>query len=492
MHRGKSAGPFSVPTHILKDYGELLVNPLHCIINKSLREGIFPALLKSARICPIFKKGDKMNCGNYRPISLLSNLSKIFERIYFNQLEHFLNVNDLIYNLQFGFRKKYSTNHALLSIVEQIRHNLDNGSFACGVFVDLEKAFDTVNHKILLSKLDHYGIRGRANEWVKSYLSNRDQFVNLNNCTSSKNSIKCGVPQGSILGPLLFIIYINDMNKAIANCVTHHFADDTNLLYAHKDPNVIRKVVNKDLDLLFQWLCANRLSLNVSKTEFIIFRPPKKNLSDRIVLTLNNTKIFESLKIKYLGLLMDTRLNWKAHIHELSKKLSQAIGMIYKIRQSCNHQVLLSLYHAIFNSHMTYGLPIWGNATDNILQRIVILQKKAIRAISHSGYNEHSSPIFKDLNILKLKDQYDYQLASLLWDLDHDTLPASLVTYFSKINKTHTHETRQATSNKYRVNRANTLYGKNSFQIQGSELLNKLKNTDIYNNAWSKSNFLNN
>ena len=166
---------------------------------------------------------------------MLSNLSKIFERVFFNQLEHFLNLNDIIYDLQFGFRKKYSTKHALLSIVEKIRTSLDKGLFACGVFVDLEKAFDTVNHQILLSKLDHYGIRGKANDWIKSYLSNREQFVNLNDFTSSKNPIKCGVPQGSILGPLLFIIYINDMKKAIKDCIINQFADDTNLLYAHKD-----------------------------------------------------------------------------------------------------------------------------------------------------------------------------------------------------------------------------------------------------------------
>ena len=171
------------------------------------------------------------------------------------------------FNLVSG--KKYSTNHALLSITEKIRSYLDNKTFACGVFVDLEKAFDTVNHKILLSKLEHYGIRGRSNSWLKSYLSNRDQCVKLNGSTSTKQTISCGVPQGSILGPLLFIIYINDMNQAFENCITHHFADDTNLLYAHKDPKILKKVVNKDLFLLFQWLCANRLSLNVSKTEFL-------------------------------------------------------------------------------------------------------------------------------------------------------------------------------------------------------------------------------
>ena len=175
--------------------------------------------------------------------------------------------------------------------------------------------------------MDHYGIRGKSNLWLKSYLSNRDQFVKLNDVSSSSKDIKCGVPQGSILGPLLFIIYINDMNHALENCITHHFADDTNLLYAHKDQKVLKNVINKDLTLLFQWLCANRLSLNVSKTEFIIFRPPKRALTERVILTLNNKKIHESYKIKYLGLILDTRLNFKAHIHELAKKLSQSIGM---------------------------------------------------------------------------------------------------------------------------------------------------------------------
>ena len=392
----------------------------------------------------------KTKCENYRPISLLSNISKVFERVYYNKLEQFLNDNDIIYKLQFGFRKKYSTNHALLSITDKIRRFLDNKTFACGVFVDLEKAFDTVNHRILLSKLEHYGIRGRANCWLKSYLSNRDQCVKLNGCTSTKQAITCGVPQGSILGPLLFIIYINDMNQALENCITHHFADDTNLLYAHKDPKIIKKVVNRDLFLLFQWLCANRLSLNVSKTEFLIFRPPKRSLPERIVLTINNQKIYESYKMKYLGILLDTRLSFKAHISELSKKLSQSIGMLYKMRSLSTPSILLSLYHAIFSSHMTYGLPVWGNATENHLKRIELLQKRAIRAISFSDYNAHTSPIFKDLGILKLKDQFDYQMASLLWDLDHNTLSPSLSSYFTKVADIHTHPTRIAAADKYK------------------------------------------
>ena len=195
--------------------------------------------------------------------------------IFLINLMPFINFNksDAFYKLQFGFRKKFSTNHALLSIIEEIRSKLDNKHFSCGVFVDLEKAFDTVNHNILLTKLHHYGIRGIANTWFSSYLSNRKQKVSLNGVSSPFLDVVCGVPQGSILGPLLFLIYINDMNIAIKNSIVHHFADDTNLLYSHKDPKILRLKMNEDLKLLFTWLCANRLSLNVSKTEFILFKP---------------------------------------------------------------------------------------------------------------------------------------------------------------------------------------------------------------------------
>ena len=349
----KSSGPNSIPTNLLKEFSYLLCTPIKMIINKSLTEGTFPSLLKIANICPIFKKNDKTKCANYRPISLLSNLSKIFERIVYNRLESFLNENDIIYQHQYGFRKNYSTNHAVLSILEEIRLNLDKKIFSCGVFVDLEKAFDTVNHKILIEKLNHYGIKGIPNKWFTSYLSNRTQSVSLNGTLSENQPVHCGVPQGSILGPLLFLIYINDMNKALKKCKVYHFADDTNLLFSDPDPIQIRKIMNKELKLLFEWLCANRLSLNVAKTEFIIFRPPRMNPKDRIVLELNRTKIFESPKIKYLGLILDSRLTWKFHIAELTKKLSRSVGMLFKIRDYTPRPVLVSLYHSLFNSHLT-------------------------------------------------------------------------------------------------------------------------------------------
>ena len=192
--------------------------------------GVFSSVLKTAKVVPVFKKDSKLDYSNYRPISLLSNIEKILEKLMYKRLYTFLNKNNVIYNLQFGFRQQYSTSHALINITENIRKALDDGNIGCGVFVDLQKMFDTVDHQKLLTKLNHYGIRGVSNDWFKSYLSNRSQYVSINGYDSGLAAINYGVPQGSVLGPLLFLLYINDLNQAIKFCKVHHFADDTNLL----------------------------------------------------------------------------------------------------------------------------------------------------------------------------------------------------------------------------------------------------------------------
>ena len=194
MKSSKACGPNSISTNLLIEFSELLAPPLSCIINMSLQEGVFPSLNKEADVCPIHKNNEMTKCENYRPISLLSNISKIFERVMYSRLDNFLTTSEILYKFQFGFRKHYSTNHALLNIVEQIRKALDTKMFTCGVFIDLEKAFDTVNHGILLSKLNHYGIRGVANKWFSSYLTNRHQRVSLNGVYSSRLPVSCGVP----------------------------------------------------------------------------------------------------------------------------------------------------------------------------------------------------------------------------------------------------------------------------------------------------------
>ena len=199
------------------------------LFNLSFLTGVFPSVLKTAKVVPVFKKDSKLDYSNYRPISLLINIEKILEKLIYKRLYTSLNNNSIIYNLQFGFRQQYSTSHALINITEIIRKALDDGNIGCGVFVDLQKAFDTVDHQILLAKLSHYGIRKVSNDWFKSYPSNRSQYVSISGYDSGLAAINCGVPQGSVLGPLLFLLYINNLNQAIKFCKVHHFADDTNL-----------------------------------------------------------------------------------------------------------------------------------------------------------------------------------------------------------------------------------------------------------------------
>ena len=270
LNLNKSYGPNSVPTDILHLLKEDISYPLTILFNMSLTSGIHPDIFKVAQTIPIFKKGSKLATSNYRPISLLSNLNKILEKLMFNRVFKFLDEQKCFYNLQFGFGEKHSTTHALIEITETIRKALDNKTFACGVFIDLQKAFDTVNHAILIDKLHYYGIRGIGNKWFKSYLTNRTQFVSIQGYNSTEKEIKHGVPQGSVLGPLLFLLYINDLHTAISNSSVYHFADDTNLLNINTSPKKMQIQVNYDLKCLYKWLLANKISLNCTKTEHIL------------------------------------------------------------------------------------------------------------------------------------------------------------------------------------------------------------------------------
>ena len=221
--------------------------------------GVFPSVLKTAKVVPVFKKDSKLDYSNYCPISLLSNTEKILEKLMYKILYAFLNNIDIIYNLQFGSRQQYSTSHALINITENIRKALDDGNVGCRVFCD------TVDHQTLLAKLNNYGIRGVSNDWFKSYLSNCSQYVSINGYESGLAAINRDVPQGSVLGPLLFLLYMNDLNQAIKFCKVHHFADDTNLLCLSNSIKKVNKLINADLKRLVNWLNANKISLNVKK-----------------------------------------------------------------------------------------------------------------------------------------------------------------------------------------------------------------------------------
>ena len=247
LNPSKSVGPNSIPIKLLKIIGSSVSLLLALLVNQSFQSGIFPDKLKIAKVISLFKKGNPELPSNYRPISLLPIFSKLFEKLMYKRLYRFLEIHKALYSLQFGFQENHSIDHALVNLTEAVRNTLDNRRFGCGIFIDLQKAFDTVNNKILLLKLEHYGIRGCAPEWFRSYLSERKQYVSVNGSNSNLLSITCGVPQGSVLGPLLFLIYINDLPNVSKELNFYLFADDTNIYCESKNvPDLIR-IFNKEL-----------------------------------------------------------------------------------------------------------------------------------------------------------------------------------------------------------------------------------------------------
>ena len=375
------------------------------LFNLSFKSGVFPSVLKTAKVIPISKKDSKLDSSNYCPISLLSNIEKILEKLMSRRLYTFLNNKNIIYDLQFGFRQQHSTSYALINITENIRKTLDDGNVGCGVFVDLQKAFDTVDHQILLAKLNHYcGICRVSNDWFKSYLSSRNQYLSINGYESSLAVINCGVPQESVLGPLLFLLYINDLNQAIKFCKVHHFADDTNLLCHSNSIKKLNKVVNADLKHLVNWLNANKISLNVKKTKMVILKSNQKKLEVDLKIKLCGKRQYPTKSVKYPGVKIDANLTWKHHVNDLSIKLNRANALFFKMRKYASPKILKSIYFAIFDSYLSYCCLVWAQ-NFGIIQQIVILQKKPIRIINFQPRNSHTSPLFKQNSILKFQDK---------------------------------------------------------------------------------------
>ena len=502
LNSNKAEGPSSIPTEILKLISPTISQPLSDIINLSFNTGTYIEKLKQSKVIPIFKdKGSDLDFTNYRPISLLSNINKIIEKLMHERLYKFLEKYNCIYNLQYGFRTGHSTNHCLLDLTENIRKALDDNKYAVGVFVDLQKAFDTVDHNILLAKLNHYGIRGKCNQWFKSYLNERKQYVSINGSESTVKVMKCGVPQGSVLGPLLFLLYINDLHLCVKFSTSRHFADDTNLLFINSSLKQMKKQVNIDLKLLSSWLRANKISLNVDKTELLLFRCPNKPINYDMRIKIDGRRLYPSAYVKYLGILIDSHLDWSYHTKSLASRLSRASGMLAKARHYVDKKILRNLYFGIFSSVMTYGSQIWGQNQNIHVRRITKLQNKAMRIINFSNFDEPSSHLYKSAKILKFKDNLMLQNFLYVHDSFTSNIPSNLQQNFSYIHTRHNYLTRNNKMKCVNLPVAKTYtYGINSINGQSSRnwnfinitLFNDLK-TDIKRNEYKakiKNHFL--
>ena len=432
LNAKKSAGPNGIPVFLLKKFKDFFSLWLSKLVNLSLETGIFPEMLKFAKVTPLHKKESKLDHRNYRAISLLSVYSKIFEKLIYARIYAYLVKYKLIYSKQFGFRGNHSVNHAIISMTEHIRNLLDNGEYVCGIFVDLEKAFDTVHHEILCEKIKAYGLHGKINDLLKSYLTNRKQCVSINGIDSEYREVTCGVPQGSTLGPLLFLIYINDFRLCLSKTSSGHFADDTFIIFNSKKAKTIETVMNTELKEVIKWLRLNKLSLNAGKTELIFFHSPQHKLDyDNIYINFNGIRLKPVNYIKYLGMYIDRYLTWDQHISELSKKLSQANGMLAKLRYNAPLNTCLEVYYAIFYSRLTYGCNVWGLASKKNISAIEVLQNKCIRIMTFAPFNSHiPNKTFLDLKLLKVRDIIKIDQLKLVHNFQTRSLPEDLLPLF--------------------------------------------------------------
>ena len=491
-----SSGYDHISNNMLKKLKKSLLTPLEIIFNASISEGVFPHLMKKADVIPLYKSKARYDVNNYRPISLLSTLSKILEKIIYTRTYTFLNSTGQFYQSQYGFRKGHSCETAIAELVGTIVKNQEEKKYTLGVFIDLSKAFDTLNHKLLLSKLSKYGIRGHSLKWFQSYLSSRSMRMKCSTDKgtteySSYHDLDYGTLQGSCLGPLLFLIFINDLHLTTTFSQSILFADDTTIFHSHSNLDTLKEEIQYDLVCIMDWFRANQLTLNLDKTISILFGLNNKK-TEELDLEIGGYILKTSEFVKFLGVWLDQALNWKKHVSTLLIKLKQNTNLLRLGNKFLDKSSKKQVYYAHIYSHLKYGILLWGNMIDNTTKEKLQKQINAcFNLITHlppTPQNFQTEKMLRVTDLIKIENQrlgyrlhkgiLPTKLESLMWTDSKD----------KTLKKTHSYNTRQC--NLTRLPRAQSKKFHSSFQFNSilaySSIPLEIRNSNTLNSFTKK------
>ena len=469
----KSSGHDGISNKLIKDLCDVISYPLTLIFNQSLQTGTFPSSMKKADVTPLYKSKSKYEKTNYRPISLLLTISKILEKAVYSRTYNFLEQNQTLYNSQYGFRSQHSCQDAISELVGKIIKNMEEQKYTMAVFIDLSKAFDTLEHKVLFAKLYRYGIRGITLDWFKSYLTNRKLRVKCRSEMTGRTEysdyydIDYGTPQGSCLGPLLFLIFSNDLHRALECSYSILFADDTTIYDQNKDLDFLKWNLEQELSKLVDWFNANKLTLNVDKTQYLLFKPNQKKQQERtgkiVTMKIDNNELIPSTHVKFLGIWLDHQLNWNYQFQVTIHKIQKNRALLQIGQKYLPPSTKVMIYYAHIYSHLSYCIRIWGNMMNRAqIKQLQTEQNKCVKLIKpYSSTNE----IYKDCAIANIEQIIQIENCKLGYNIDKKLVPRELyrvVTEDSKgktLMKTHTYGTRnkgmpnipKAANNKYKI-----------------------------------------
>lgn len=421
----RSTGCDALSVALVKHINPVISEVLADLVNLSFLNGEFPEKLKEAIIVPIYKKGGRDFIEHYRPIALLSILAKIFEKCMKCRLLNFLERKGFFSKKQFGFTKGKNTEQAVSNLTERIFNSFNCDEKASSIFIDFCKAFDLVNHNILLTKLELLGIRGKAGQWCRTYLENRPQRVKVADYMSSIRYTNIGVPQGSVLSATLFIIFINDLLNEPLKGEISAFADDVVVRYSCKNWDVLWGEMEEDLKIIGNWCLNNKMIVNATKTKFIAFdlkgfafdKQLKFHSVDCGLTNVDcNCEIVEQVKqIKYLGIWIDEKMSWKIHVENLQLESRRNIRKFYFLRNILNEHLMRTLYFALIHSKIVYGIENWGSADEYIINSLQVTQNHFIRIISFKQKKDSALPIFKKLKILPVRYLYVFKVLKMFY-----------------------------------------------------------------------------